>query len=1750
MVALKGRVTLPASREGGRETSIDDGDSSNSRSSDPPSLEAFATSGESTQSLDEILDETQLVGLLIQPWRTIKRQIASIVARSPHFSSSPSSSQFGLAGTQSHIKSGTFRSASPSSNPTPVLPTTIPHGFQQARILPHHRPTVKSAIYISSPHNDRIASLDSHNVNIWRGSTRVAQIANGGEKGTAKTSVAGLSRWLYVAKWKVVVIATLHLELKILDTNFEELAAVSSLKPVLSLEFCDDTDELIAGGVGNIRIWKFKRIADGRLAYGFDTPRLAIEDLGVEDWVSHTIYQKASNRIYAAMGNRIHIYDYDSGERLDVLRDMHELSITAMALYEPLGTLITASRDSTSMGQKVLCTLPVINTTKYVLVKVWNRQNNLIHELHDHSHAVTGLAIIPPPPARNGRSLEALAATPFFLSCSLDGTIRMWNADVGVCTYCLQTPSECLGIQWIKQDKDTFLHYAKDRICVWNLNRFYTTFAYIRSQATQLYRSEYPSLPARILSIAEDGSLRLLSPVTGAVLAMGFPVMSDIATLDAVYDVTQNRAWLLSENGTIAVYGTNTNPCAIIGEWKVASNKTRIMCLAALSPWPPIPSYSGAALPPTVYALLGGTDTGQIVVVDIRQEGKQSIVAQAHAAEITAILYDVEKRKLFTSGKDSIIRIWSISVPADTPLSILTNATPESLTGYFSDGPLVVTVNSIAAISIAHGPVKQMAWNSRKEAQRSLIQSMTITPATSRKLLRVRLSESLRRQVQMGLLEYGMQLTMPSYGNELQFAEPITTLTFANQRGDLLISLPEQIVVVRVQDYLPVPYLCVLLDHGDWPDDPVEDPTMFDSNLDFWELYRADGGDGVVRWHVNENLQNGGPESTSLALEELEKRREEKRIEAQPRVAVTRTYSRSSRSFELTTLNDPSGYRDFSPVSFFPPSTLPMDTLTEEDVDSSTEIVAFPQAITAHRPSVSAPTSLSLQSSECIAGKLRYKRRLSMRRGSLGGRRVSTADVPGRGRGIWDDEDEEGGMEEDRGEQSLHQPGDLAQEAEAGGMLTRPKAIKPDDPRRSVVKSDEPRRSVVRPDEPRRFSVVRSDEQRRSAVAAEDGVKRTGAAIWEAGLEPPSQVGPNYPEGKGPGLGRRKGRVLEVRTGERATPSPRTRHSPRALSRKGRKSALAPPPRQQTPEASTRQINIRNRMERLGILPNSVLAGQTKPALEQKRLMQEQERREKDKEMVSKARAIIERRREQLAAERAARGSVDDTTMPVEIESDPTAKAVHAEQSRAEEIESPEAAQIRQEALEAAAAWRIKARHAEEAAKAEALGRAKTAAAEAARKSAIDTVEAAKQAKIEAAVEQAAARRAQELFERALAAATPKKILRSGSVAIGQIMQITPGKVGVTETNFGASKPIPIHIIGGKPTQKRVNVPKLPDVPDSPKAVTRKKKQPLQNVPTHTPRSGLASENKRRSPVPHQQPAPGEMHRERHGRTPKKPNEVWEESEIVPELQAIMDKFWFPGLGEKDVTLQNIMGALFEVLKTGYWSEKCEASDSLLHLYQLFQEDFRNPVEDFILPQLESFNDRDWQLRARMCSNLVKYGVYNPYLIQALIARLVDPIEDVRKSAMRSLAIFGVDTKHSLRSMMIQLRMLPAEMTGPHMDWLDYNVSTKILLARLRARQEAAHQESGKIVGRWLHALHPACYGHDTERPKSSFITLVPPEKSEDKDVEFVMPSFSSEDVVAAALLKPQKIKKSRKPSRRVDVVEHNRSKAAVPMES
>jgi hypothetical protein len=77
-------------------------------------------------------------------------------------------------------------------------------------------------------------------------------------------------------------------------------------------------------------------------------PRLEISDFREEEWVSRTCFRASVNKLYIACDNGVYIHDYTSGQRLDSLPNLHELTITCMAIHEPNDFLITGSKDGAS----------------------------------------------------------------------------------------------------------------------------------------------------------------------------------------------------------------------------------------------------------------------------------------------------------------------------------------------------------------------------------------------------------------------------------------------------------------------------------------------------------------------------------------------------------------------------------------------------------------------------------------------------------------------------------------------------------------------------------------------------------------------------------------------------------------------------------------------------------------------------------------------------------------------------------------------------------------------------------------------------------------------------------------------------------------------------------------------------------------------------------------------------------------------------------------------------------------------------------------------------------------------------------------------------------------------------------------------------------------------------------------------------------------------------------------------------------
>lgn len=56
-----------------------------------------------------------------------------------------------------------------------------------------------------------------------------------------------------------------------------------------------------------------------------------------------------------------------------------------------------------------------------------------------------------------------------------------------------------------------------------------------------LRRETQKTIPPRILSLTSDGSIKLLSPVSGSCIITAFPIHKDDAVTDAAYDMTAGK---------------------------------------------------------------------------------------------------------------------------------------------------------------------------------------------------------------------------------------------------------------------------------------------------------------------------------------------------------------------------------------------------------------------------------------------------------------------------------------------------------------------------------------------------------------------------------------------------------------------------------------------------------------------------------------------------------------------------------------------------------------------------------------------------------------------------------------------------------------------------------------------------------------------------------------------------------------------------------------------------------------------------------------------------------------------------------------------------------------------------------------------------------------------------------------------------------------------------------------------------------
>jgi hypothetical protein len=254
------------------------------------------------------------------------------------------------------------------------------------------------------------------------------------------------------------------------------------------------------------------------------------------------------------------------------------------------------------------------------------------------------------------------------------------------------------------------------------------------------------------------------------------------------------------------------------------------------------------------FLLLGGTDCGQIVYRDVRDKGTQTFLNQAHSAPITSIIASSSGKRVVTASTDGFIKIWGISyseceagdkhlkdVLSPSGRRIRLNVQPLSMLSLNQNlCEWLVYDDKRHLLGVTLKNKKIMGFCS-KDGENTF-QELSGHPDDDNHTGHISGIAYLEALAIFATCSYDGNVKVWDINNntlirDVQFSEPLEAIEFASDRGDLIVSMSHQIVLIQVQDYLTDEYFTRLLQKT-WIDDPIEDPDIFDINSGFWRKTR------------------------------------------------------------------------------------------------------------------------------------------------------------------------------------------------------------------------------------------------------------------------------------------------------------------------------------------------------------------------------------------------------------------------------------------------------------------------------------------------------------------------------------------------------------------------------------------------------------------------------------------------------------------------------------------------------------------------------------------------------------------------------------------------------------------------------------------------------------------------------------------------------------------------------------------------
>uniref|UniRef100_A0A5F9DDI3 Uncharacterized protein n=1 Tax=Oryctolagus cuniculus TaxID=9986 RepID=A0A5F9DDI3_RABIT len=572
---------------------------------------------------------------------------------------------------------------------------------------------------------------------------------------------------------------------------------------------------LVAQASGGLALWKFR--SGGRRLVLRGSPLQP--PAGLEGPLQRLALWPAPPhcvpRCVAAYGSAALTLDLREWALVDVRRDLHKTTISDLAYCEDAEVMVTASRDTT--------------------VKVWEADWQIRMVFVGHTGPVTAMTVLP--------------NTTLVVSASQDGTLRTWDlqaaaqvGEVSLCYWCQDALSARVnrllapaGPGW------PVLSLCATGVGLWCLRELHSPLAQLPAPvlhlqvAPPLPAPEYPSLPARLVCACADGSVYLVSAVTGRLVSALLLEPEDLAA-SVAYCLPREALWLLTRAGHLVLANAARCPMRVLYRSRPPPPPAPQPCClhlyshltdprAAFASWEAVrerggePRHSAASWAwknKNRYLLVVGYSDGSLSVLE-GPTSKAVFHTEAHSpGPVTAIASTCSS--IVTSGGDLTVKMWRVFPYAEESLSLLRTFSCCHPGAWLCALGRRVTVGFEAPESATYGLVQFGLGSERRCDHRPQDDPLDhITGLCCCPTLKLYACSSLDCTVRIWTADNRL-LRLLQLGGAPQ------ALAFCNNSGDLVLALGSHLCLVSHKLYLPTSYLVKKLCMKE--PDVVDDPPL------------------------------------------------------------------------------------------------------------------------------------------------------------------------------------------------------------------------------------------------------------------------------------------------------------------------------------------------------------------------------------------------------------------------------------------------------------------------------------------------------------------------------------------------------------------------------------------------------------------------------------------------------------------------------------------------------------------------------------------------------------------------------------------------------------------------------------------------------------------------------------------------------------------------------------------------------------